>query len=910
MQKVKYEKLKKKMKILCIFLSCLITISIIKNQNINRDSKINEVQKNIINPETNKEGKNEKKKIINVNENKDDTNVKNEEKYKNEGELSNSFDRRYTIDENNVDSTDDNKTKIEPFISIDEKIEEMKKESLNSNISDDITHFIENSQNMENNDFDNSKETKEHLDEISSGDNENHMNDMLLKSEYGEKLYYDNNTAKNIYKNEEIQDNKDMLNFEKKLNSMEIEEEYENKSESENENTNKKDKVNHIKTINKKGKKNKAKRKKEKENSDNEENELKYNMKNDNITNNNSNNDNNKDEKNQKIKMDNDFNKNYEKLKLSKPEFIGTFFEFLGEIILIIKIGIIYRYTHFVIPLKNIIIYNVLTHMEEFFLTILSIHKKSSEKYKDIYGIVLICFFIYFLKVLVSKCFFNRNKNTVDTFKNGSSENAYIENLLKRILFNLEKKKNISNYENILNDILENTDNILVNINIINKENKNIYTDMISNINNIGIFTYISTQALKKINSKSDLIISELTTNRLIDDEIKMDKLKSNILNEYDDNEVNKMKDNFLNEFNENDINKLRCDVINNEFDENGIHDFLKKSGDYEYDDSINKCINNDINNKNVFYFKNSINALNDNKKVNLNNIEDTRKSEYDNFNNNYLRDDTNNKNDNLIRENSDTLNVNESIDNKNNINSYPLNEYKDEEKTGILFSKDLNINEKELVNKKNSIMNKNINVNNNVNSLNNINELNNNFNNINNVYNFNSNVNNVVHTKETHNYENDLITHQDNLQSLNVNCNTAEKNIDDNTIDKIKINPTNPILEENAKNKNEEELNINKNLMNNYANKNEQIKSSDDLINNTNAQFFDSFNKKNSNLTSDNFISKQDYMPNYVQPPYSYVQPSYQVLENSANRNQKYITQRKERQKIVATKSPFKNIP
>ncbi|CRG97157.1 secreted ookinete protein, putative [Plasmodium gallinaceum] len=895
------------MKFFCIFISCFITISIIKNQHINQDNNLNEVQENITNAETN-EGKNGNKKVKNVNGKEDNTNKKDEDKYKDD--LNNFYDNKYTNDESNIEYIDDDKTNMTPYISLDEKIEEMKKESLNLKFGDDFKHVNEDSVNMESQGNDENYEaTKKDSNKVSLKDNnEELMNNTPLKKESESKIFFDKNELKDIHKFEEVGDNKYILDLEKKLINME------NIEENENENKNKKGKINHIKNmndikkINKKEGNNKVKKIKEKENSNNEEIDLEY-KKNSNITTNN-NDDKGKYEQNEQMKMHDHMNKNYENLKLKKPEFVKTFFDFLTEIFLIIKIGIIYRYTYFLIPLKNLIIYNILNQIEHFFITILSIHRTSSKQYTDIYGILLIVFFIYFLKISISKLFHSRNKKYVDTSRNRSNENLYIENLLKRILFNLEKNKNISNYENILNDILENTDNILVNINIINKENKNIYTDITSNINNIGIFTYISTQALKKINSKSDLIISELTTNRLIDDDIKMDKLKNNLINEFNDNQINKIKDDFIDEFDENDMDKLRCNAFNNDFDENEINDFLKKSGDYEFDDSINKdnFINNNINSKNEFFLKNTIDTLNDNKKIALNRVEDTRKSEYDNFNNNHLKEDYN-KNNNFNNNNSDTFNVNESNAVKNNLNGYPLSEYKNEEKTNNFFNEDLNKNE--LTNTNNSIINKNIDVNNKVKPINNINELNKSFNNINNIYNFNSNMKNMIHTKETHNYESDLIHNQNNSTSLNVNCNTTEKNMNEDIIDKIKINSTNHIVEENLKNINENELKMNHNLINNYTNK-EQVKTNDELINsisNPNVQYFDPI-KKNSNLTNDNFMNKQDYMNNYVQPPYSFIPPSYQVLENSSSRNQKYITQRKERQKIVATKSPFKNIP
>ncbi|KOB86284.1 hypothetical protein PFDG_01981 [Plasmodium falciparum Dd2] len=274
--------------------------------------------------------------------------------------------------------------------------------------------------------------------------------------------------------------------------------------------------------------------------------------------NNNNNNNNNDNNMNSEMKYKT-FKEEYEEQILSKPESIKYFFEVITEILIVIRLGLIYRYTNFLIPFKNFLISKTLENVEMVCVTFLSIHKFGREKYPDIYGFFLIILILYILKYVFKKMMYKLYYNKYGmgkkySLKNQESENMYMQNLLKRILYNVEKKKVLSNYESILQDILENTDNLLVNSNIINKENKNIYTDMISNINNIGVFTYISTQALKKINHKSDLIINELTTNGFIDEDTsnKMDKLKNFAsINEYPYVDIKKFKDNLVNEYDE-----------------------------------------------------------------------------------------------------------------------------------------------------------------------------------------------------------------------------------------------------------------------------------------------------------------------------------------------------------------------
>ncbi|EWC91120.1 hypothetical protein PFNF54_00084 [Plasmodium falciparum NF54] len=322
--------------------------------------------------------------------------------------------------------------------------------------------------------------------------------------------------------------------------------------------------------------------------------------------NNNNNNNNNDNNMNSEMKYKT-FKEEYEEQILSKPESIKYFFEVITEILIVIRLGLIYRYTNFLIPFKNFLISKTLENVEMVCVTFLSIHKFGREKYPDIYGFFLIILILYILKYVFKKMMYKLYYNKYGmgkkySLKNQESENMYMQNLLKRILYNVEKKKVLSNYESILQDILENTDNLLVNSNIINKENKNIYTDMISNINNIGVFTYISTQALKKINHKSDLIINELTTNGFIDEDTsnKMDKLKNFAsINEYPYVDIKKFKDNLVNEYDEHFI-------LNDKMRYSGFHSMENDKSppnDNNMDNShvdMNNMNNNNMNNNNM----------------------------------------------------------------------------------------------------------------------------------------------------------------------------------------------------------------------------------------------------------------------------------------------------------------------
>ncbi|GAW79091.1 secreted ookinete protein [Plasmodium gonderi] len=202
----------------------------------------------------------------------------------------------------------------------------------------------------------------------------------------------------------------------------------------------------------------------------------------------------------------------YDDLLINKPESIKYFFELLSEICIIVKLGVMYRYTHFLIPLKNLIVSKTLHQIEVILMTVLSIHRIGSHKYRDVYGLGVIMVLLYVLRYFIKKYIFkNEKRKSEQENKNKQSDDIYVENLLKRILYFVENKKTMSNYENVIQDVLENTETLLANSAVINKENKQIYNDIISNINNLGIFTYLSTQALKSINQKSNVILSELS---------------------------------------------------------------------------------------------------------------------------------------------------------------------------------------------------------------------------------------------------------------------------------------------------------------------------------------------------------------------------------------------------------------
>ncbi|SOV10240.1 secreted ookinete protein, putative [Plasmodium sp. gorilla clade G2] len=637
------------------------------------------------------------------------------------------------------------------------------------------------------------------------------------------------------------------------------------------------------------------------------------------------------------------YKEKYEKEILNKPESIKYFFEVITEIVIIIKLGLIYRYTNFLIPFKNFIISKTLEYIEMICVTFLSIHKFGREKYPDIYGFFLILVILYILKYVLKnilyRVYYNKYGMSKKYFlKNQSSENMYMENLLKRILYNVEKKKVLSNYENILQDILENTDNLLVNSNIINKENKNIYTDMISNINNIGVFTYISTQALKKINHKSDLIINELTTSGFIDEDTsnKMDKLKNfSSINEYPYIDIKKYKENLINEYDE---QFLLNDKIRYSGFQSTENDKSPANNKYNMDsyniDSYNMDSYN-MDNSNVDNNININNQMDENINMNNNYLSDKYMddSPYDENNmpehlqhpnkedyvstKNTLKDrklhsfynnmDINKKDDNYINKmmmDSDLQNYNGrknmylnpsfKEDLKNNDyanNTSDIVEGKEIQQVDKYKTSDMNEEKKlePIYNHNNKTILNNLNpfspINDYNNKKNSLNEEQNNTNDsdvITNIANSyinkpSTNINRYTHPSiynANNKVSNPLLNIQGNVsknlgQRKNTETLMNNKMEENYLIDKV----TNNDMEEHMENKLDEE----KLKMNNvFEGGKEYIKTNEDLNN---------INKAGS---------------------FSYTQSPYQGVENANNKNQKYLTQRKERQQIVATKSPF----
>ncbi|ANQ05922.1 Uncharacterized protein PCOAH_00003550 [Plasmodium coatneyi] len=199
-------------------------------------------------------------------------------------------------------------------------------------------------------------------------------------------------------------------------------------------------------------------------------------------------------------------------LLINKPESIRYFFEVLTEVCAIIKLGVIYRFTHVVIPIKDVIVSKTLRQIEVVLMTMLSVHRLGSNKYRNTYGFSIIALLLYLLVYLINRYLYKGEKKRREENSATKADDIYIVNLLRRILYFVETKRTItSSEEGVLQDVLYNTETLLATSNITNKENKQIYTDMISSINNLGIFTYVSTQALKSINQKSDLLISGFT---------------------------------------------------------------------------------------------------------------------------------------------------------------------------------------------------------------------------------------------------------------------------------------------------------------------------------------------------------------------------------------------------------------
>ncbi|SOS76113.1 secreted ookinete protein, putative [Plasmodium sp. gorilla clade G1] len=708
------------------------------------------------------------------------------------------------------------------------------------------------------------------------------------------------------------------------------------------------------------------------------------------------------------------FKEEYEEQILSKPESIKYFFEVITEILIVIRLGLIYRYTNFLIPFKNFLISKTLENVEMVCVTFLSIHKFGREKYPDIYGFFLIILILYILKYVFKKMMYKLYYNKYGmgkkySLRNQESENMYMQNLLKRILYNVEKKKVLSNYESILQDILENTDNLLVNSNIINKENKNIYTDMISNINNIGVFTYISTQALKKINHKSDLIINELTTNGFIDEDTsnKMDKLKNFAsINEYPYVDIKKFKDNLVNEYDEHfilndkmrysgfhsmendksppndkynmdsynmdsynmenmnmdnmnmenmnmdnsnmdnmnmdnsnmdnshmdnsnmdnshvDMNNMNNNNMNNNnmgvhinmnnnylsnkykhnsaYDENNVQDFLQKSKKQDYGHVTNtlkdgkQMIYNNMdpnNKKDDNYFKkmmrdSDLSNYNGRKSMYLNESleDDMKNNDYDNKINNKNFDYANNNSTYIVEgkeiqqgEKNKTNDMNKKkkdesfihYDNKkiiNNLNPFsPLNDYNNisnNKKNTINEEQNNNINESDVITYiANSYINKPP-----------------------------SNINRFSQTSiyNTHNkVTNPLLNTQRNVPKEVTQRKNTEASVNNNVEENYLRNKvTNHDTEQSVENKlDEDKLKMSTHMVNNiFEGTKEYIKTNEDM--------------NNISKAGDPFLHNQE-------GSFSYAPPPYQGVENSSNKNQKYLTQRKERQQIVATKSPF----
>ncbi|KYO03417.1 secreted ookinete protein, putative [Plasmodium reichenowi] len=720
------------------------------------------------------------------------------------------------------------------------------------------------------------------------------------------------------------------------------------------------------------------------------------------------------------------FKEEYEEQILSKPESIKYFFEVITEILIVIRLGLIYRYTNFLIPFKNFLISRTLENVEMVCVTFLSIHKFGREKYPDIYGFFLIILILYILKYVFKKMIYKLYYNKYGmgkkySLKNQESENMYMENLLKRILYNVEKKKVLSNYESILQDILENTDNLLVNSNIINKENKNIYTDMISNINNIGVFTYISTQALKKINHKSDLIINELTTNGFIDEDTsnKMDKLKKfSSINEYPYVDIKKFKDNLVNEYDEHFIlnDKMRYSgfhsMENDKSPPNNKYNMDSYNMDSYNMDSYNMDINNmdinnmdinnmdinnmdinnmDINNMDINNMDNNnmdINKIDnnnmdinkiDNNNMDINKIDNNNMGVHLNMNNNYLSNkykhdsaydenkvqdllqkskkqdyghvknalkdgnqmiynnmDANKKDDNYFNKmmrDSDLSNYNGrksiyfngSLEDDLKNNDYDNNKNFDyaNNSTYIVEGKEIQQVDK---NKTNDMDEKKkdesfIHYDKKKKIINNLNP----FSPLNDYNNISNNKKNTINEEQNNNInDSDVITNIVNsyINKPPSNINRFSQSSIYNTHNKV----TNPLLneqrnvtKEGTQRKNTEEASVNNKVEENYLRNNvtnhdmeesvenkldeDKLKMSTHMVNNIfeGTKEYIKTNEEMNNISKagDPFFHNQE-------GSFSYAPPPYQGVENSNNKNQKYLTQRKERQQIVATKSPF----
>ncbi|ETB60685.1 hypothetical protein YYC_02306 [Plasmodium yoelii 17X] len=650
-------------------------------------------------------------------------------------------------------------------------------------------------------------------------------------------------------------------------------------------------------------------------------------------------------------------------------ESIKYFFEILTEIFIIIKLGIMDRYTNYLIPLKNIIIHKTLNKMEFVCTTILWLHKVGSEQYRDTYGFILIILFILALKYIIKQTTFKikkKTKNENGVFKNKSNENIYIENLLKRILYKVERKNTLefedNNNINILQHILENTDNILINSNIINKENKTIYTDMTSNINNIGVFTYVSTQALKKINYKTDVIINELTGGRAhglgdIPDDNKTDSYKNLTMNEYDEYDMNKMKENFVNynEYDENYVNnKLGYNMIGNHNEFSDIPtSFIKKNNNYPFINENSNMIeaNNMAEANNMIYSQVGEDEMNYNIGTVVNNLGNhIDKNINDNIDGNHIIRNLNSSN--KIPGNQSPYSTEHpgiydviSNSNKNNTNEYEedkihsfhlknneedrqnnspfISQYlKGNQKTGLI---ETNINNS-LLNQNDKISNSN---NNDSNRNNNDSNRNNNDSNRNNNNNSSSNngTNNLVNPNEEMEnisappYRYSQNVNNNNMRDSKEHINNYSTNFMHNKKSSVPLNEnisirdniqenSNYLIQSGESNResivpdlNNEEIMTNSNIISNYENRS-------DLVNNNLSNKSDPFlNERENgikNLENENFVNKQNTFPNHAPPPFSYVTPPQQYTDNISSRNSKHLTQRKERQEIIATKSPF----
>ncbi|KEG00699.1 hypothetical protein YYE_04530 [Plasmodium vinckei vinckei] len=107
----------------------------------------------------------------------------------------------------------------------------------------------------------------------------------------------------------------------------------------------------------------------------------------------------------------------------------------------------------------------------------------------------------------------------------------------------------------------------------------------------------------------------------------------------------------------------------------------------------------------------------------------------------------------------------------------------------------------------------------------------------------------------------------------------------------------------------NNEEIMTSPNIISNYENRSDLPVQPPDLVNNLSNNSTSFLNERENgitNLENDSFMNKQNTVPNLAPPPFSYVTPPQQCTENISARTSKYLTQRKERQQIVATKSPF----